>query len=167
MALSPLAPNAKKDVRNKIAAYCLAAEKNQVVWNYSQQRPFNGFGVPPQQHHVNDCSGYVSLAFNWAMHETGIYIADPLGYRYSGWGNTGSEYEFLKKYPTPDDKYLIGDMVIYGSKWNTVHTSICRVAGDRKTAIFSSNGNERAPQPTKIDYHPDPVLGVFRHPQLR
>ena len=112
-------------------------------------------------------SGYLALAFDWAMHQTGVYLASPLGAAH-GWGYTGSQLEWLRQNGryAPPGKYLVGDMAIYGTPSNTVHTTICRKAGTAATAIFSSNGNENAPQPTKLAYHPDPVVGVFRHPGL-
>lgn len=164
----PLKPNDKKAVREAIADFCLRAEKNQIRWHYTQARPFSGFGREPEQNHANDCSGYCSLAFNYAMHEVGVYMGDPLGMRYSGWGWTGSQIEWLDKHggPAPVGKYLIGDMAFYGTRWATVHVTICRVAGNRETAVFSSNGNENAPQPTKVGYLDD-LVGVWRHGALQ
>lgn len=163
-----LSPTQKKHVRSVISSYCLAAEGAQVRWNYSKQRPFHGYGVDPTWRHVNDCSGYVSLAFQWASVHAKAWMHDPLDEGYSGFGNTGSQYEYSRAHCTaaPAGKYLVGDWVIYGWSHDTVHTSVCRKAGSDTTAIFSSNGNERAPQPTKLHYHPDPVLGVWRHPAL-
>lgn len=164
-----LKPNQKLAVRKAITAYCLAAERAQVRWNYSQQRPFHGFGVPPSERHVNDCSGYISLVFHWAADEAKVWMHDPLDERYSGWGNTGSLYEYSVEACTeaPKDKYLVGDWVIYGWTHDTVHTAVCRTKGTAKTAWFSSNGNERAPQPVRVNYHPDPIIGIWRHPALR
>lgn len=166
--MPPLSPNKKLAFRKAITDYCLRAEASQVRWNYSRQRPFGGYGKQPEDRHVNDCSGYVSLIFYWAMNAVGVDVIDPLGEGYSGYGNTGSQYEWLTGHAThaPKDKYLVGDMAIYGWTFNTVHTSICRKRGTAKTAIFSSNGNERAPQPTVLTYHPDPLIGVWRHPAL-
>lgn len=165
-----LTPTQKKLVRAHMARYCQNAEANQRRWHYSQQRPFRYVDNPNSSNVVADCSGYVSIVYHDAMHDTGIFLADPLGYRYTGYGYTGSQLDWLKDNGrrVPLDKtFFVGDMVIYGdSEWRTVHTSICRKNGTRKTAIFSSNGNENAPQPTNIDYHPDPIIGVWRHPAL-
>lgn len=164
----PLSPTQKKHFRAALANFCLRAEAHQVNWNYSQQRPFSGYGKAPELRHVNDCSGYDALAFYYAMKQIGVWVHDPLNQDWSGYGNTGSQYDWFMSHAhqAPKGKYLVGDMPIYGWSHDTVHTSVCRRAGTAQTAIFSSNGNERAPQPTKLDYHPDPVLGVWRHPAL-
>ncbi len=165
-----LTPTKKQAVRTAITDYCVRAEKNQRAWHYTQARPFHYVQNPAISNVAADCSGYVSMAFHAAMIATKVFIDDPLGQHYSGWGYTGTELEWLRthgKNVTTGQKYFVGDMVIYGhSASNTVHTSICRTAGTDKTAVFSSNGNENAPQPTNIHYHPDPIVGVWRHPAL-
>ena len=169
-----LTPTQKSAVRREIADFCVRAENARLKWNYAQNRPYWGIGFAPESHHVDDCSAYVALVFNWAMHHTGIYLADPLNERYSGWGYTGTQYDFLRAHPAPVDKYLIGDMAIFGTPSNTVHTSICRKAGTSKTAIFSSNGHESwiftqdAPEPTSLDAEmfSQHLVGVYRHPAL-
>lgn len=174
MPTKPLTPAQKLAVRKAIADFCQRAENNRLRWTYVEQRPFHGFGAPPEQNHVADCSAYVSLAFNWAMHRTGIYLSDPLNEHYSGYGYTGTQYDFLRGHPAPVDKYLVGDMAIFGTRTNTVHTSICRKAGTRKTAILSSNGhgstifNRDAPEPVTVAAASaaQPLVGVFRHPAL-
>jgi hypothetical protein len=171
-AIIPLEPNAKKRVRLAIADFCARAEASRLKWHYTQARRFGGFGVKPEEHHANDCSGYVSLAFNWAMMTTGVFLDDPLGEHYTGWGYTGTLYEFLKAHPAPEDKYLVGDIAIFGTPSHTVHTSICRKAGTEKTAIFSSNGHESwsfgsdAPNQTTLEGSHQHLVGVFRHPAL-
>jgi hypothetical protein len=164
--LQPLPPNDKKAAREVITAYTLRAEKNERLWHYTQLRPFRGFGVPPDQPHANDCSGYDSLVFNWAMHWIKRYIADPLGFTYDGWGNTSSLFTFLRDYDAPKDKYLVGDITIYALGTIHAHTTVCRKAGSARTAIFSSNGEESGPEPESLHYRDD-LTGVFRHPQLR
>jgi hypothetical protein len=166
-----LTPTQRKKFRGHFTSYCLLAEQWQVYWHYSRQRPEFGYGRKPghKVYFVADCSMYLSLCYYWAMTHTGVWIADPLGDgNYNGYGNTGSEYEWSLAHAThaPTNKYLVGDWVIYGWSHDTVHTSVCRKAGTENTAIWSSNGNERAPQETKLHYHPDPVLGVWRHPAL-
>ena len=169
-----LNPTQKGAVRRAITDFCQRAENNRLRWTYTEQRPFHGFGVPPEQPHVADCSAYVSLAFNWAMHQTKIYLADPLGEHYSGWGYTGTELEFVKAHPAPDDKYLVGDMAIFGSWTNTIHTAIVKKAGTAKTAVLSSNGHgsavfvRDAPEAVTVAVAAarQPLVGIFRHGAL-
>ncbi len=170
----PLTPTQKKHVREAITDFCIRAEKARLKWHYTQLRPFGGFGATPEAYHANDCSGLVGLAFNWAMHRTGIYLSDPLAEHYSGWGYTGSEYEFLKAHPVQPDGYYIGDCAIFGTASNTVHTSICRFGGSTTSAIFTSNGHESwrfdadAPEPISLAHEKaqQHLVGVYRHPAL-
>lgn len=171
--MGTLTPTQKAAVRKAISDFCQRAETSRLKWTYVEQRPFHGFGVPPEQNHVADCSAYVSLVFNWAMHKTGIYLADPLGEHYSGVGYTGTELETVRAHPAPDGKYLVGDLAIFGSWSNTVHTAICRKAG-AGNAILSSNGhgstvfNRDAPEPVTVAAASaaQQLVGIFRHPAL-
>ena len=163
-----MTPTQKLRFREELADFCSLAEAYEYRWSYSQRRPYTGLGVSPTTWHSDDCSSYVALAFWWAGHHSGRAIADPLGEHYSGWGFTGTAYEFLHEHEAPLDKYRIGDVAIYGhSIFSTVHMTVCRKAGTRKSAVFSSHGREAGPEPrTDVHYHPAPLLGVFRHPGL-
>lgn len=169
-----LTPTQKGAVRRAITDFCQRAEASRLKWNYAQIRPYSGIGVAPELHHVDDCSAYVALAYNFAMHRTGIYLADPLNEQYSGYGYTGSELDYLKNNPAPVDKYLVGDLAIFGTAWNTEHTSVCRKAGTTNTAVFSSNGHQSwifgqdAPEPVSLSNEKaqQALVGVFRHPGL-
>ncbi len=168
-----LTPMQKSKVRAAIADYCLRAENARLRWHYTMQRPFTGYGVPPEDYHAADCSSYCALAFDWASRRTGIYLHSPLDAA-PNWGYTGSQYAYLKGHPAPLNKYLIGDMAIFGTPSNTVHTSICRKAGTAPTAIFSSNGHESwvfatdAPEPISLasEMAQQHLVGVYRHPAL-
>ena len=162
-----LTPNQKKLVRSKMTDFCVRAEAHENVWHYTQQRPFHGFGVVPEQWHANDCSGYVSLVFNWAMHQTGLYLADPLGWSYSGWGNTGSEILWLRKHGKhiENNVFYVGDLAVYGDWGNTEHTTVCRKNGSASTSRWSSFGSESGPKPEGLKYRSD-LIGVWRHPAL-
>ena len=168
-----LAPTQKAAVRKQIADFCARAENNRLRWTYVEQRPFHGFGQPPEAPHIADCSAYISLAFNWAMHRTGIYLADPLGEHYSGLGYTGTELDFLRAHPAPDAKYLVGDMAIFGSWSNTIHTAIVKKPGGQ-SAVLSSNGHgstifaQDAPEAVTVAAAAaaQPLVGIFRHPAL-
>jgi hypothetical protein len=164
-----LSPTAKLRFREELADFCSMAEAYEQRWSYSQRRPYTGLGASPSTWHLDDCSSYVALAYYWAGHHSGHSIADPLGQHYSGWGFTGTAFDFLHEHPAPRDKYRIGDVAIYGhSVFQTVHMTVCRKAGTGKTAIWSSHGREAGPEPrTDVHYHPAPLLGVFRHPALQ
>jgi len=162
-----LSPNAKLKFREQIADFCAMAEAYESRWHYSQRRPYSGLGVAPQSWHTNDCSSYCDLVFWWAGHYSKHPVAAPLGYHYSGYGFTGSAYNFLKAHTAPVDKYRIGDMAIYGSTSTTVHMMVCRKEGTGRTAVWSSFGREAGPEArTDVNYHPSPLVGVFRHPAL-
>lgn len=174
----PLTPTQKLRVRKAMSDYCLLAERNRLKWTYVQQRPFHGFGVPADQPHVADCSAYVSLVFNWAMHACGVYLADPLGQHYNGTGYTGTELAFFQAYGkqvnVASQLVLVGDCAIFGIAANTVHTAICRTKGSWKAATLSSNGHgstifaQDAPEPVTLANAAaaQHLVGVYRHPAL-
>jgi hypothetical protein len=161
----PLSPNNKERFREEIADYCALAESYQERWHYSQRRPYTGLGVAPQSWHLDDCSSYCSLVFWWAGHHTGHPVADPLGFHYAGWGNTGSALKYLYDHHAPRDKYRIGDMAIYGTESNTKHMTVCRMEGPAVSALWSSFGREGGPEPHGLHYRDD-LVGVYRHPAL-
>jgi len=164
-----LTPNQKKEFRAEIVAYCKLAEAYEMRWHYDQRRPYTGIGAAPQTYHVNDCSSYCSLIFYWAARHTqdGVKVSDPLDYHFTGYGNTQSAYEYLKAHKAPKDKYRIGDMAIYGSQFDTVHMMICTKEGSGTTGRWSSFGQEAGPEVrTDVNYHPKPLVGIYRHPAL-
>lgn len=162
-----LTPTQKKAFRDEIVSYTKLAEQYESRWSYSQNRPYTGLGKAPQTFHVDDCSSYCALVFYWAMHHTGVVVSDPLGMKYSGYGNTQSAYNYLKVHKAPVDKYRIGDMAIYGTTSKTVHMTVCRKAGTAATAIWSSFGQQAGPEARQpLSYHPAAVVGVYRHPAL-
>ena len=65
-------------------------------------------------------------------------------------------------------------MPIFGQPYNTVHTMICRKAGNDQTAVFSSHGHESwvfqqdSPEPVSLNHAKaaQSLVGVYRHPQL-
>lgn len=169
-----LTPAQKGKFRAAVSEFCVAAEIARLKWAYEQEVPYRGFGVSPSDPHKDDCRAYVALAFNYAMHKTGIYVADPLNEHYSGFGNTQTAYEWLKPHLAPPGKYLIGDIPIFGTATETVHMSVCRKAGNAATAVFSSNGHQNwifgldAPEPISLNSEKarESLVGVYRHPAL-
>jgi hypothetical protein len=169
-----LSPTPKLKVRQSIANFCERAEAHRLAWFYDEIRPFKGFGAAPESQHIDDCSAYCSLSIYWAVHHVNTWMTDPLYEHYSGWGNTGTALAYLKAHSAPIGKYLIGDMAIFGTTSHTVHMSICRKAGNKTTAIFSSNGHQDimfvkdAPEPISlaVSMTYQPLVGVYRHPAL-
>ena len=123
----------------------------------------------PEQRWNTDCSGYVGDGFYWIEHVLGIPIIDPLGYRFAGWGWTGSILETNRNHVVPlDHLFMVGDLALYGeSLARTEHVVICRAKGDENTSIWSSNGRPAAPEPVRLLYRGSQnLLGVYRPESL-
>lgn len=169
-----LKPGQKASFRLHLTDFCERAEAARERWAYLEARPYTGIGVAPEDYHRDDCSAYVGLAFNWAMHTSGIYVPDPLNEHYSGIGNTQTAYEYLHTHPAPPGKYLVGDVAEFGTSVDTVHMSVCRKRGNDKTAVFSSNGHQSwifnldAPEPISLasEKARQHLVGVYRSPAL-
>lgn len=168
-----LTPTQKKKIRAAITDYCIRAEAARLNRGYSQRRPGLGYGLEPEHVQIDDCSMFDSKVIYWAGHKTKILLPDPLGYGFSGYGNTETMQEHLK-HAAPIDKYLVGDIALWGpNSWDTHHTAICRKAGTRKTAIFTSHGHQSsrfsadAPEPVTLATFPQHLIGVYRLPELR
>jgi hypothetical protein len=161
-----LSPTAKKQFRDQLKRFCLVAQKYDNLWHYSQQRPYTGLGAPASDTHYNDCSSYVALAFYKAGRNSGHPISDPLGYHYTGWGNTTSAHATLQAHRAPENKYRIGDVAMYLERsFEHHHMTVCITAGTAVSATFSSFGREAGPEATKLGYRND-LTAVYRHPAL-
>jgi hypothetical protein len=160
-----LSPNAKKEFRKELVWFCLQAESFESRWGYSQRRPYSGLGAAPQTWHTDDCSAYVALCFYWAMRHSLHAVSDPLNCHFSGIGNTQTAIAFLENHRAPAEKYRVGDMAIYGSRWDTKHITICRKAGTSATSTWSSMGSDAGPRTEALRYRSD-LVGVYRHPAL-
>lgn len=158
----PLTPTQKKKVRESIAVYCAAARNNEPRIHYSQKRPFPFVDLIGYGWHTLDCSGFVVNCFWNAQHDLGIYIADPSGMKFSGWGSTYSMEPWLRDHGkrVTTQPYLPGDIAMYRG-----HTAICHKRGTASTAEWTSHGSEAGPNTVKLHYRDD-VVGVFRHPAL-
>jgi hypothetical protein len=145
------------DFRKHLADFCVRAEAaDSELWTYSQARPFTGLGVAPEKAHVNDCSGYVILAYFWGRTKSGLAVDDPSGYSYEGFGNTWDDLDGSPK--VTSGQYLVGDLAHYDG-----HVTICRQAGDKDTSVWSSFGSEPKPEPKELHYRGD-FLKVVRPP---
>ena len=169
----PLTPTQKKKVREAIATYCERAEAARMNRGYSQRRPVVGYGLSADADQLDDCSGFVSKCFFKGQQIVRVHVDNPLMYGWSGYGNTESMQTFLT-HEAPENKLLIGDIALWGpNDWNISHTAVCRRAGSRTTAIFTSHGHQSwrftddAPEPIRLPNFPEHLIGVYRHPALR
>jgi hypothetical protein len=163
----PLTPTQKKNFREQLARFCTTAQGHDNHWHYTQNRPYTGLGVPASDTHYNDCSSYVALAFYRAARNAGVRVDDPLGFHYTGWGNTGSCYAAMKQYPAPKDKYRIGDVALFLEPGSfSDHMMVCIKEGTKTTSVWSSFGTEAGPDERQLTYRPD-LTGVYRPEDLR
>ncbi len=157
-----LTPTQKKKVRESIAGYCKAAVTNEPRIHYSQARPFRFYDTIGTGYVVLDCSGFVINNFWNASHDLGVYIADPSGQKYSGYGNTWTMETWLRahgKKVAEVNGYLVGDIAMFDG-----HTMICSLRGSAKTSVWTSHGQESGPEPRLLNYRPG--ARVYRHPGL-
>lgn len=162
-----LTPTQKKKVRISIVGYCHAAIANEPRIHYSRQRPFRYYDDIGHGFVTLDCSGFVGNVFWNAMHDTGVYLHDPLDERYTGQGYTGTEETYLRKHGKPvteTNGYLVGDIARWGYG-NAAHTAVCYSAGNAKQAGFASHGREAGPVLVHL-HNRDDLVGVWRHPGL-
>lgn len=174
--MNALTPTQKKRFRAHLAEYCRRAEVARMLRGYTMQRRFTGIGLDPDRPQEDDCSAYTSKACNWAMHESAVYVADPLNSRYSGFGNTGTSWLYVKGHPAPAGKYLVGDLAFFATNGSTaiVHMSVCSRAGTALTCRFSSHGHQSwvfshdAPEPISLadESVRQHLVGVYRMPAL-
>jgi hypothetical protein len=157
----PPKPPAIVSVREALVEYLKGIEAHAWEWHYNQRRAYTGLGADPDDGGQADCSSSMMLGCFWARRETGIYVPDPSGFAYAGWGNTQSIWNRLSWNRVTDGKYAVGDMALYGSTWNTKHVTMCRSQGSSRTAIFTSDGSEAAPYSTRLFYRGD-LLAVVR-----
>ena len=157
-------------VREAMAEYLELMEEFDTRWDYSQARPYSGLGRAPSAGGYADCSALVMLAYYWARQHSGtqdapaVHVPDPSGYGYSGYGNSQSIWDQHRDRQV-SGTYEIGDVAIYGPSWDTRHVTICRLRGSSSTAIFTSNGSQPGPDPTRVFYRTD-FLAVVRPPKL-
>lgn len=160
-------PTQKKKVRDNMSGYCKLAVGNEHNIHYSQQRPFRYYDNIGVGFVSLDCSGFVGNCFWNAMHDTNVFLHDPLDFRYTGYGWTGSLEAYLRahgKRVSEKNGYLVGDVARWG-QGNHAHTAICSKAGTAKTAQWTSHGREAGPNLVSLHYRSD-LVGVWRHPAL-
>ncbi len=167
-----LTPTEKKRWRAALTAYCVAAEAKRLNRGYSQRRRVLGYGLHPEAVQIDDCSGFDSKAVYHANVKTKLFVSDPLHFHFFGWGNTESIQD--AGFSVAYGKIQVGDVALWGpNDWDTSHTAICRTAGTKATAVFTSHGHQSwrfdrdAPEPIKLPNFPEHLIGVYRLPELR
>jgi hypothetical protein len=157
-----MTPTQKKRARALIASYCAAARKNEERIHYSQRRPFPFVDVIGVGWHTLDCSGFVINCFWNVMHDLSLYVSDPSGQKYSGYGSTYSMEPWLRANGgrVTTQPYLVGDIAMFDG-----HTMICTRRGSVTTSRWTSHGWEGGPEERALTYRDD-LVGVWRHPAL-
>lgn len=135
--------------------YLEAMEQNAAIWHYREQRPMHSLGVAPSSGGSDDCSSLCVAACYWTRRQTDIFIPDPAGYGYSGYGNSVSLYvQNQSRKLSLSGSFEVGDIGLYGP-YATRHAVICRKPGTTSTAIFTSHGSEAGPDPVRLLYRGD------------
>ncbi len=156
-----MTPTQKEQSRKLIATFCSEARTNEPRIHYSQARPFTFVDRIGTGWHKLDCSGFVINCFWNVMHDLKLYVIDPSGQRYSGWGNTWTMEAWLREHGkrvTEANGFLVGDIAMYDG-----HTTVCSKRGSATTSDWTSHGTEGGPNLRKLHYRPD-LNGVWRHP---
>lgn len=162
-------PTQKKKIRATIPPYCAKARANEWRIHYTQARPFWYYNDLGSSYANLDCSGFVGNVFWNAMHDTGIYIRDPLNERWRGIGYTGTLEYYLRahgKRVVEANGFLIGDIARAGYGEHA-HTYLCHKAGSATASRWTSHGWEGGPLEVTLNYrNPNDLVGVWRIPEL-
>jgi hypothetical protein len=150
-----------QQVHGAIADFLREAEAYAAIEHYFQRRPMMTLGRAPHRGGYNDCSELATDALYWPRIAVGVFTPDPNGRAFDGWGNTDTLYATNKIRTVRSGAYEIGDLAIFGPAYKTRHVTICRSPGSSATAIFTSNGSEAGPLPTRVNYRGD-LLAVVR-----
>lgn len=156
-----LTPTEKSRARKAIAAFLLECEHDRNLIDYSQARPFDETVDPDKGFH-GDCSALPSQSFRHVVGDTGIYLEDPNGREYDGYGFTGTLLQTNHAHQVPLDRvFMVGDIAIFGPFWRTKHAIQCRKQGRVRDAIWTSHGSIAGPLPELLTYRGD-LLCVVR-----
>lgn len=154
----PVTPLTK--VHEAITDYWHGLISYGTIWHYLQRRPFTTLGVKPYRGGRSDCSEATTDAMFYARMVTGVFVPDPNGRGYDGWGNTDTQYA-ENRARTVHGAYAVGDLGIYGPASKTRHVVQCIKAGDAASSEWGSNGSESGPFAVRLGYRSD-LLAVVR-----
>lgn len=130
---------------------------------YNQLRPMDSFDIHPRDGFTADCSEWATGIYKWARSKTGLYVPDPNGRGYDGFGYTGTLLEHNSSRKITNGKFRVGDLGLYGeSLWYTTHVVICVDEGTGiGDSIWGSHGSAAGPLWVRLKYRWD-LLGVWR-----
>ncbi len=157
-ALHDPPPTAEEQIKAAITDFCRRALQNADDWHYSWARPMSALGRAPELRQYSDCSTGATEAIFWARMVTKINIPDPNGRGWDGYGNTDSLWA-ANLSRRVSGTYEVGDLALYWAHGG--HVTICMEAGSESSALWWSNGSERAPNTNQLHYRSD-LRGVVR-----
>jgi cell wall-associated NlpC family hydrolase len=123
------------DVRGRIVQQALWAIANEPSIAYSNGRPIDGTGAQPRVPLAIDCSGFVTLCYQWAG------APDPNGLRFSGAGFTGSLLGNCRRIGRAAAQP--GDLVVWGDG-NGRHVALVLEPGP--DPVLASHGSDGGPK---------------------
>lgn len=138
-----------ESLRSAIVENALWGVTNKVRIHYAQTRPIQGIGRPRRLPLSTDCSGFVTLCYNWAK------APDPNGNGYNGYGYTGTILQhclsITRSAARPGDLVVFGGgsgdhvVVIVGTGANPAVVSHGQEAGPLRTSLEDQIRSHRPP----------------------
>ena len=122
-------------VRARIVAQAVWAIENEPSIAYSNGRPIDGTGARPRTPLAIDCSGFVTLCYQWGGGP------DPNGLRFSGAGFTGTLLRNCRRIPRAAARP--GDLVVWGDG-DGRHVALVLEPGP--DPILASHGSDGGPK---------------------
>lgn len=137
-------------IREKIVANARWGIENEPQIHYEQARPIDGHKQPSKLPLRTDCSGFVTLCYEWAG------ASDPNGLAFSGLGFTGTLLTGCRQ--IPKSAVQAGDLVVWGASPGH-HVALVLEPGD--DPLLVSHGQEKGPVAIRFSvetkYQPAPV----------
>jgi hypothetical protein len=123
------------DVRGRIVQQALWAIANEPSISYSNARPIDGTGKPAVVPLAIDCSGFVTLCYQWAG------APDPNGLGYTGGGFTGTILQHGRRIGRAAAQP--GDLVVWGDG-DGRHVALVLEPG--ADPVLASHGSDGGPK---------------------
>ena len=148
-------PDATREaqIRRQIAAHAMWGVDHAADIHYRQSRPIDGMGHYRQLPLSTDCSGFVTLCYQWGG------AADPNGQGFSGYGYTGTILDHCTA--IDPGSAAVGDLVVL-DEGDRQHVVV--LVGDGSDPAVVSHGGEYGPILTtlhkEIAAHGPPVRFV-------